>query len=46
MKKKIFNILGVTIFYFIVIALLFLVNERFDYLNKVNSNSINIVNKK
>ena len=36
MKKMLVNYGGAIVFYFVIIAMVFIVNARFDYLNSVN----------
>ena len=37
MKRVLVNYGGAIIFYFVIIAMVFIVNARFDYLNNVNN---------
>ena len=36
MKEKIENILGVAIFYILIVLMIFIINARFNYLNDNN----------
>ena len=39
MKKTLINYGGAIVFYVVIIAMVFIVNARFDYLNSVNTNT-------